>query len=60
MTIRFTTDNAIEQAKFIIRNSEGYEGMVKAWRTECLNNRATYSMLEGMNERYNEVKATIH
>ena len=51
--------NACLQASFIIANSDKHEGMVKAWRTEALNCRITWGMLQGMNERWLEVKADV-
>ena len=50
-------DNADAQAGFIIANSDKHEGMVKTWRIQALNYRASYEMLQGMNERFLEIKA---
>jgi len=51
--------NGVAQASFIIKHSDRYDGMVRTWRTQCLNNRATYGMLCALNARYLEVKANV-
>jgi hypothetical protein len=51
-----TFEGCVAMADYIIANSNQPNGMVKTWRVECLNRKASYRMLQLMEEKYNEVK----
>jgi hypothetical protein len=47
----------IEMADYILANDNGPDGMIKAWRGQCINGQVTYVMLQMLKKKYDEVKA---
>ncbi len=51
-----TCEYGIEMADYILENTDEPNGMVNAWKTQCISGRATYRMLQLLEEKYNEIK----
>jgi hypothetical protein len=48
-------DDLVAMADAVIDASDKYEGMMLAWRNECVKRHATSGMIEKIKERYAEI-----
>ena len=48
-------DDLVAMADAVIDASDKYEGMMLAWRNECVKRQATSGMIEKIKERYAEI-----
>tara|TARA_R110000796_G_scaffold21805_1_gene63930 strand:+ start:332 stop:526 length:195 start_codon:yes stop_codon:yes gene_type:complete len=48
---------AVAMADAVIAASDKHEGMMLAWRGECVKGQATHIMLQKIKDRYSEISA---
>ena len=51
-----TLQEAVEMADYILENDEAYNGMVREWRDAAIRGKLNYYMMEGLVEKYEQVK----